>query len=100
MIVPHQRADEHALPAPLLKLGDLVWGELLAAPEDDSSGLGELDAVHLALGPQLGLELGNGAEHVEEQPTGGGIGVDLLVEHLEMNTLASQLLGDLTQVQR
>lgn len=100
LVILHQRANKHALLAPLLELSDLLGRELLAAAKYHPSGLGELDAIHLALGPQLRLELSDGPEHVEEQPAGRVVGVDLLVEHLKVDTLAPQLLGDLAEVQR
>lgn len=68
LVVLHQCADEHALLAPLLKLGDLRWCELLAAAEHHTTGLGELGAVHLALGLQLRRKLGDGAKRAQEQP--------------------------------
>ncbi len=83
-----QRADPHALLAPLLEFGDLSWRKLLAAAKHHAPGLGELDAVHLALGAELRLKLCDGAQHVEEQPARRVVGVDLLVEHLEVDALA------------
>lgn len=94
----HQRADQHALLASLLELGDMRWCKLLTAAKHNTPSLGELNAVHLALGRELRLKLGNGAQHMEEQPARRVAGVDLLVEHLEVDALAPELLSDLAEV--
>ena len=43
----------------------------------------------LVLRPELRLELGTGAQHVEEQSPGGTAGVDVLGEHLKAHPLRS-----------
>ena len=58
---------------------------------------GLLDAVHLPLGPDLGLELGNRPQHIEQQAPGRITGVDTLIEDLEINLLALEFVGDLAQ---
>lgn len=99
-VVMHQRANEHALLAPRQKFSDLRQRELFASAQHDASLLGELNAVHLPLGPEFGLELRDSPEHVEEQPTRGVVSVDLLVEYLEMDALALEVVCNLAEVQR
>jgi hypothetical protein len=53
----------------------------------------------LSLGTDFSFKLSNGAEHVEEQSAGGVAGIDVLVKHLQVNSLTLQLLSNLTQMQ-
>ena len=49
----------------------------------DASSLRLSDTFKLAFAPQIGLELGEYAEHIEEAFAGGGAGVDRLLRGLQ-----------------
>jgi hypothetical protein len=51
-----------------------------------------------ALDDQFALELVDGPEHVEDEPPGGGGGVDALFEHDQVDAARAQRFGKLQQV--
>jgi hypothetical protein len=65
-----------------------------------TSFLSLLDTIHLPLCADLGLELSDCAEHVEQQATGCTSGVDVLIQYLEIDLLAFEIGGNLAQMKR
>ena len=78
----------HSLAHQLRDLGrvDGSWAALV-----DAALLGSSDPFHLALAPQVRLELREHAEHVEEGFARGRAGVDRLLGSLEVSALLTQL---------
>jgi hypothetical protein len=83
-----------------LKLGDLLWAQLLFLAEFHTPFLRLLDAILLPLGAYLRLELSDGPQHIEKQTARRVAGVDILVKHLETHPLALQLGRNLAQMKR
>jgi len=54
-----------------------------------------MDAVHLPFRTNLRLKLGDSAQHIEQQASRGVAGVDVLVQHLQIEALAFQLIRNL-----
>ena len=59
-----------------------------------------LNALALPLRTELRLELSNGAQHMEQEPAGRITGVEVLIQHLQMDAFALQVLRDLAEVER
>ncbi len=95
----HQVADQLTVLAALTQLRHLLVSEFALGTELYATRFGFLDAVHLSLCSDFSLELGNGSEHIEQQPSGGIAGVNVLVDDLKMHALALQFIGNLAQVQ-
>ncbi len=74
-------------------------GEFLLASEGHAALFGLLDTVHLALGPNFGLELADSTQHVEQEAARGVARVDALVQHLKVHALFFEALSDLAQMQ-
>ena len=64
----------------------------------DAARLGGADPFELPLAAQIGLELGEHAEHVEKGLAGRGAGVDRLLGRLQRDALGLQLVHDVLQV--
>src|ERR1700752_3508590 len=94
----HQRFNACALLSSVLEFSDLLPSQLLLPAEMYATLFGFLNAIHLPFGAYFGLKLSNRAEHVKQQTTGGIAGIDVLIEHLEVDPLAGKFLGDLTQM--
>lgn len=77
---------------------DLTRSQLRFLPAGAPARAGGGQAVHGAFGHQGVFELRDGAEDLEEHPAHGGGGVDVLVEHHQVDPLGLQLLGQLDQV--
>jgi hypothetical protein len=56
------------------------------------------DAFHLALFPEIGLELGKHPQHVEEALPRGRPGVDRLLGGLQGDATPSEVMDDVLQV--
>ena len=97
-IIPHQRLNENAVLASLPKLGNLLGRQFVGEAEPNAAGFRFADAVGLALGAELGFELRNSAEHIEQQASRGVARVDVLVDHLQVDAFPAELLGNPTQV--
>lgn len=69
-----------------------------ARPLVDASRLGLGDPLGLALAPEVGLELGEDPEHVEEGLAGGGRRVDRLLGRQQPGPLPSQLAHDVLKI--
>ena len=76
--------------------GCAVYGRLAAFV--DAFGLRPGDPLGLALAPQVGLEFGKDAEHVEEGLAGGGGRVDRLLRRAQRSAFPPQLAHDVLQV--
>jgi hypothetical protein len=50
--------------------------------------------------PSVAQPIHNCAEHVEKQATGCTSGVDVLIQHLEIDLLAFEISGNLAQMKR
>jgi hypothetical protein len=64
----------------------------------DPSRLRLGDAFELTLAAQVGLELGEHAQHVEEALSGGGAGVDRLLGRLEGGAARADRADDVLQI--
>src|SRR6267378_284149 len=64
----------------------------------DAGRLRPGDALHLALFPKIGLELGEYPQHVEEALPGGGGSVDRLLGRLQDDATLPQVVDDVLQV--
>ena len=76
----------------------LAVAELGPLPAGAAPRAGGVEAVVGALRHQGVLELGDGAEDLEEHPPDRGGGVDTLIEHHQVDLLGAQLVGQLDQV--
>lgn len=76
----------------------LVEIERLATTAQAATGAGCRKTGPRALAHQVLLELGQGAEQVEDQPPAAGVGVDRLLDALELRTALLQSLGALEQI--
>lgn len=99
-VVVHQGRDGGPLPSACLHLGNPLARQCLAAAKPYPPCFGVLDAIALPFGADLRLKLGDRPQHVEEQPSRGGVRVDLLIQDLQVDAFALQLRSDLAQVQR
>jgi hypothetical protein len=90
MILAHERGDERPVQTALPECCALLWRQPLFSAQLHPTGSSLLDSVHLPLGPELGLELRNSTQHVEQQASGRITGVEILIEHLEVDLLARQ----------
>lgn len=61
--------------------------------------LGYLYAIHLSFRTNLRLGLCDGAQHVEKQPSGGIASVDVLVQNLQIDSLALQVICNLEEME-
>ena len=91
---------------------DSSWPELLLVPEladdrwidfrfpslVDAARLRCGDPLGLALLPQVGLELREYSQHIEEGLAGSGAGVDRLLSCAQCHSLFLQLLNDVLQI--
>ena len=64
----------------------------------DAARLGGADPFKLPLAPQIGLEFGEYAEHVEERLASRGAGVDRLLGRLQGDTPGLELVHDILDV--
>ena len=64
----------------------------------DALGFGGLDPFELPLPAQIGLELGEHAEHVEECLAGSRAGIDRLLGRFEGDAFGAQLVDDVLEV--
>ena len=95
----HQRFDQCPLFSPLLKFGNLFWGQFFLSAKVYAALFSLLNPIHLPLGPDFCFKLPNRAEHVKQQATRGIAGINVLIEHLEIDLFAFKFVGDLTQMQ-
>ncbi len=77
----------------------MLAGEVLFPSKLHAARFSFLDAIHLPLGANLGLKLRNRSQHIEEQAAGRITRIEVLVHDLEVDLLAGECIGDLTQVQ-
>lgn len=96
----HQVLYQGAVVSLVAQLGYLIIRQRGPFPEPDASVLGPLDAVHLTLGADFGLELADSPKHVEEEPPGGIGRVDVLIEDDKIDALLAQVLGNLAKMER
>jgi hypothetical protein len=81
------------------QLGHLLRRKALPPTEGNAPRFSLADTVHLPFSADFGLELANGPQHVEQQAARGIAGVDALIEHLEIDFLPLEFLGNLAKVQ-
>jgi len=67
-------------------------------PPGAAAGAGGVQALAGAFHDQLALELVDRAEDMEDQPPGGGGGVDLLLQHDQADAALVQLAGEREEV--
>lgn len=82
-----------------MQLSDLLLTQGLVPAKPHPACFGALNTIYLPLGTQFRLELRNRAQHMEQQAPRRIVGVNLLIQDLEMDLLALQLLRNLTQVE-
>lgn len=76
----------------------LDGGELWAPTAFASTGAGSRQAVTGALGDQVALELGDGAEDLERQLAAGRARIDPLIEHAQVHPMLSETGRQIDQV--
>ena len=77
---------------------DLVRIDALWSAPIDPLNLRRCDALKLPLAPQVGLELGKNAQHVQKRLTRRRSGIDRLFRCPEVRTLLAKLMHDVLQV--
>jgi hypothetical protein len=65
--------------AAVLQFSDLLRPQVLVSTKSYPPRFGGLNAIHLALGTQLRFKLCNRPQHMEQEPTGGIRGINLLI---------------------
>ena len=98
-IACHQLPDQLSFLPPSLQLGHLLYRQALLLTETHSPFLSLGYTVHLTLGTQFGLELGDGRQHMEPQTATGITGIDILIQHLQIHLLVLEFIDYLTQMQ-
>ena len=98
VIVLHQRLNQDTMGTALLHLDHLGGREGRLTPKPDPSGLGGRNPFHLPLMPEPVFKLGNRPQHVKMELATGGAGVNLLIEHHEMNPPLFQVPSHRTEM--
>ena len=99
MVVRHQCLDDFPCFTALLKFSNLRLTEFLGCAETHTTLFRFLNPIHLAFSSEIGLELSNCAQHIEQQASGGMVGINILVDNVEMNLFTLQFIGNLRQMQ-
>ena len=99
LVVKHEFTDQSTILSLLLEFQDFRFIELFASAKLNAVVFGFEDTFHLSFCADFGFKLGDRAQHIEDKPSGGVGGVNILIQDFQRDFLFLQRFGNLAQMQ-